>query len=75
MHKPVYTNYGGWIEKDKIIINTKKNNFNMTIHNLALQGTHNIYNSMAASIAATSIGIKDSIIKQSLANIKNEKKT
>lgn len=68
--KPVDTNYGAWIEKDKIIINTKKNNFNMTIHNLALQGTHNIYNSMAASIAATSLGIKDHVIKKSLANFK-----
>jgi len=68
--KPVYTNYGAWIEKDKIIINTKKNNFNMTIHNLALQGTHNIYNSMAASIAATSLGIKDSVIKKALVNFK-----
>lgn len=68
--KPVNTNYGAWIEKDKIIINTKKNNFNMTIHNLALQGTHNIYNSMAASIAATSLGIKDTVIKKSLANFK-----
>ena len=68
--KPVNTNYGAWIEKDTIIINTKKNNFNMTIHNLALQGTHNIYNSMAASIAATSLGIKDTVIKKSLANFK-----
>ena len=68
--KPVNTNYGAWIEKDKIIINTQKNNFNMTIHNLALQGTHNIYNSMAASIAATSLGIKDTVIKKSLANFK-----
>ena len=68
--KPVDTNYGAWIEKDKIIINTQKKKFNMTIHNLALQGTHNIYNSMAASIAATSLGIRDSMIKKSLANFK-----
>jgi len=68
--KPLHTRYGGWIEKDKIIINTTKKKFNMTIHNLALQGTHNIYNSMAASIAATSIGIKDSVIKKALANFK-----
>ena len=42
----------------------------MTIHNLALQGTHNFYNSMAASIAASSIGIKKEIIKKSLSNFK-----
>jgi UDP-N-acetylmuramoylalanine--D-glutamate ligase len=65
-----HTNYGGWFAKNQIIINTTKNNFTMTIHNLALQGTHNIYNSMAASIAASSMGIKNSIIKKSLLNFK-----
>ena len=63
-------NYGGWLKNKKIIINTLKTNFTMTIHNLALQGTHNFYNSMAASIAATSIGIKKEIIKKSLSNFK-----
>tara|TARA_B100000427_G_scaffold64652_1_gene51237 strand:- start:398 stop:946 length:549 start_codon:yes stop_codon:yes gene_type:complete len=42
----------------------------MTIHNLALQGTHNIYNSMAASIAASNLGIQKEIIKKSLSNFK-----
>ena len=42
----------------------------MTIHNLALQGTHNLYNSMAASIAASAMGIKKNIIKESLSSFK-----
>ncbi len=62
--------YGAWLQNDKITINTIKNNFTMTIHNLALQGTHNIYNSMAASIAASTIGIKNETIKQSLSSFK-----
>ena len=62
--------YGGYIIKDTITINTIKNNFTMTIHNLALQGTHNLYNSMAASIAASTMGIKNEIIKQSLSDFK-----
>tara|TARA_B100001250_G_scaffold396121_1_gene401757 strand:+ start:1037 stop:2377 length:1341 start_codon:yes stop_codon:yes gene_type:complete len=62
--------YGGWLEKDQIIINTIKNNFTMTIHNLALQGSHNLYNSMAAAIAASTIGIKNEIIKASLSDFK-----
>ena len=62
--------YGAWLQKNKIIINTIKNNFTMTIHNLALQGTHNYYNSMAASIAASSMGIKNEIIKKCLADFK-----
>ena len=62
--------YGGWHKHNTITINTLKNKFTMTIHNLALQGTHNFYNSMAASIAASSIGIKKEIIKNSLSNFK-----
>jgi len=60
--------YGGFLKRNTIFIKTIKTNFTMTIHNLALQGTHNFYNSMAASIAATSIGIKDHVIKKSLSN-------
>lgn len=62
--------YGGWLEKDQIIINTIKNKFTMTIHDLALQGTHNLYNSMAAGIAASAMGIKNEIIKKSLSDFK-----
>ena len=61
---------GAWCYEKKIIIQTIKNHFTMTIHNLALQGSHNLYNSMAASIAATNLGIKNSIIQQSLSNFK-----
>tara|TARA_Y100000589_G_scaffold125894_1_gene119984 strand:- start:3147 stop:4478 length:1332 start_codon:yes stop_codon:yes gene_type:complete len=59
---------GAWIENDEIIIKTIKNNFTMTIHNLALKGTHNIYNSMAAALAASALGIKNEIIRKSLAD-------
>ena len=62
--------YGGCLTNDKIIIKTIKNNFTMTIHNLALQGKHNFYNSMAASIAASAMGIKNDIIKKSLSNFR-----
>ena len=62
--------YGGFLTNDKIIIKTIKNNFTMTIHNLALQGKHNFYNSMAASIAASAMGIKNDIIKKSLSNFR-----
>ena len=62
--------YGGFLINDKIIIKTIKNKFTMTIHNLALQGRHNFYNSMAASIAASAMGIKKEIIKNSLSDFK-----
>ena len=63
-------NHGAFLDGDRIIINTIQNKFTMTIHNLALQGTHNIYNSMAASIAASNLGIQKEIIKKSLSNFK-----
>tara|TARA_B100001250_G_scaffold414621_1_gene454772 strand:- start:5878 stop:7212 length:1335 start_codon:yes stop_codon:yes gene_type:complete len=62
--------YGGFLINDKIIIKTIKNKFTMTIHNLALQGRHNFYNSMAAGIAASAMGIKKEIIKNSLSDFK-----
>lgn len=61
---------GGVLLNNKITITTIKNNFTMTIHNLALQGRHNFYNSMAASIAASSMGINKEIIKNSLSDFK-----
>ena len=43
----------------------------MTIQELALQGKHNIYNSMAASIAARVFEVKDSVIRKSLMDFQN----
>ena len=55
---------GVYLDINKLIIN--QNNKTMTIHELALQGRHNIYNSMAASIAARVFEVKDLIIRKSL---------
>ena len=43
----------------------------MTIQDLALQGKHNVYNSMAAAIASRVLEVKDFIIRQSLQDFKN----
>ncbi|MBN2862528.1 MAG: UDP-N-acetylmuramoyl-L-alanine--D-glutamate ligase, partial [Bacteroidales bacterium] len=40
----------------------------MTIHELALKGRHNIYNSMAAAIAGKVLNIRKEIIRESLAD-------
>ena len=42
---------GGYLNKEQIIINIK-NQFTMSIHDLALKGKHNTQNSLAAGIAA-----------------------
>tara|TARA_B100000902_G_scaffold399820_1_gene472763 strand:- start:6966 stop:8282 length:1317 start_codon:yes stop_codon:yes gene_type:complete len=52
-------------------VNINLNNEKMTIQELGLQGKHNIYNSMAASIATRVLDVKDFIIRQSLQDFKN----
>lgn len=43
----------------------------MSIHSLALQGKHNIYNSMAAGVVAKVLDIRNEIIRDSLADFEN----
>lgn len=43
----------------------------MTLESLALQGRHNIYNSMAASIIGSIFNIRKEVIKESLIDFKN----
>ncbi len=60
---------GGYINNNKIIINI--NNTTMNIQDLALQGKHNIFNSMAAAVAARVFEVKDSVIRQSMIDFQN----
>ena len=59
---------GAYIDKESIKININSEQVSMTIHELALQGKHNCYNSMASGIAAKLLGITDEIIRDSLSN-------
>ena len=43
----------------------------MSIHQLALQGKHNIFNSMAAGVAARVLDIRKEIIRDSLSDFQN----
>jgi UDP-N-acetylmuramoylalanine--D-glutamate ligase len=61
-------NNAAFIENDKLVINTKDDKFTMPISQLALEGTHNTYNSMAAGIAACAMNIKKDVIRESLSN-------
>ncbi len=61
---------GAWVEEDQLIINTPKNQLRMSIYDLALQGRHNLYNSMAAGIAASVLGISQETIRESLMDFK-----
>jgi UDP-N-acetylmuramoylalanine--D-glutamate ligase len=62
---------GAWLEGNKMIIKTNKNKFDMTIEELALQGKHNVYNSMAAAVTANLLAIRKESVKQSLSGFEN----
>ncbi len=62
---------GAYADDKKIIIELNKNNFTMPINELALQGIHNTYNSMAAAIAAKLEGVRNEKIKESLEDFKS----
>lgn len=55
-----------FIEQDEMIITTLKTLFTMPTTELALQGIHNTYNSMAAGLAASIVNVRKDSIRQSL---------
>jgi UDP-N-acetylmuramoylalanine--D-glutamate ligase len=61
---------GAYLEKDNIVINAHQQHFQMSITELALQGKHNIYNSMASGIAAKWLEIRNPVIRESMGNFK-----
>ncbi len=65
------TKQGAYLENDNIVINTPQEHFEMSITELALQGKHNIYNSMASGIVAKVLEIRDETLRESLATFKN----
>lgn len=58
---------GAWLEQQQIIIKTQ-NHQDMNLDELALQGKHNAYNSMAAGLAARLVNIRKEVIRDSLAD-------
>ncbi len=62
---------GAYLENETINININKQPFTMSVHDLALKGKHNAYNSMAAGIAARVLEIRKEIIRESLTDFQN----
>ncbi len=54
------------IENDNLILDITQKTSLMTIHDLALKGRHNIYNSMAAAITGKVLNIRKETIRESL---------
>ena len=62
---------GAYINENKISINLINKPFEMSIHELALQGKHNAYNSMAASVSARIFDLRKEIVRDSLCDYEN----
>ena len=62
---------GAYIVNENLLINLKQNKFIMLLQELALQGKHNIYNSMASGIAARILEIRKEIIRNSMLDFQN----
>lgn len=62
---------GAYIDNNKMIINNINNKLTMTLDKLALQGKHNIYNSMAAGIVSKIVDIRNETIKSCLSDFQN----
>jgi UDP-N-acetylmuramoylalanine--D-glutamate ligase len=64
--------FGGFIQNENLILNTNPNqSFSMKITELALQGKHNLQNSMAASAAARFLELRKEVVRESLTNFEN----
>jgi UDP-N-acetylmuramoylalanine--D-glutamate ligase len=63
---------GAYLANNNIHINTNLNKpLTMSISELALQGKHNIYNSMASGIVAKVLELRNETIRESMGNFKN----
>lgn len=63
---------GAYLEGNNLHINiNQEDQLTMSISDLALQGKHNIYNSMASGIVAKVLDIRNATIRESMGDIKN----
>ena len=61
---------GAGVIDNNMIINWKQNIFTMSILDIALQGNHNTYNSMAAGISGMAVNIRNEMVRESMADFK-----
>lgn len=63
--------HGASLDQEHIRFTTDQTPFEMSIQELALQGKHNVYNSMAAGIAARVLEIRKDVVRESLSDFQN----
>ena len=59
---------GAYIKNDQMMIKIQEERVSMSIYDFALKGKHNAYNTMAASIAASTLGIRKEKIREAVSN-------
>ena len=57
---------GAFLRDDKIVLRYEEEETDLYLQELALGGKHNVYNSMAAALAAKATGIDNAVIRDSL---------
>ena len=57
---------GAYLDDDRIVVKYEEDECDIYLKELALGGKHNIYNSMAAALAAKAAGIDNQVIRNSL---------
>ena len=57
---------GGFIRNGQMIIDTNNERITMSIYDFALKGKHNQYNTMAAGIAAATLGLRKDKIREAI---------
>ena len=58
---------GAFVKDDRMIVRYKEDECDMYLQELALGGKHNVYNSMAAALAAKAMDIDNAVIRNGLA--------
>ena len=59
---------GAYVDGDRMIVRFKNEEYDMYLQELALGGKHNVYNSMAAALAAKAMDIDNEVIRDGLAS-------
>jgi UDP-N-acetylmuramoylalanine--D-glutamate ligase len=68
---PKASSSGAFVREKELVFTIHEKEFTMTLEELALQGRHNLYDSMAAGITARLLDIRKDVIKQCLSDFQH----
>lgn len=68
LHPSEKEGIGAYADSNELVINLNNDPLRMSIHDLALSGKHNAYNSMAAGMASKLLGVRKETIRECLSD-------